>query len=119
MEKRLKKRDVSRSRRVLRVRKNLKGTLAKPRLSVCKTNKHMYAQLIDDENGHTLASATSLSKEEKERKSKEVAKKIGLKLAQIAKEKNINKIVFDRGRFKYHGLIAHLADAAREGGLEF
>jgi large subunit ribosomal protein L18 len=118
MEKSLAKLKISRHRRVLRVRKTLNGTLMKPRLSVCKSNKHLYAQLIDDENSHTLAFASTLSKE-KMKKSKESAKEVGLKLAKIAKEKNINRVIFDRGRYKYHGLIAHLADGAREGGLEF
>jgi large subunit ribosomal protein L18 len=118
MEKRLNRVKISRQRRVFRVRKALKGTLTKPRLSVYKSNKHLYAQLIDDTNSHTLASACTLSKE-KMKKSKESAKQIGLTIAKLAKEKNINNIVFDRGRFKYHGLIAHLADGAREGGLEF
>lgn len=118
MEKRLQKREISRSRRVFRVRKKLKGTLVKPRLSVCKSNNHLYAQLIDDENSLTLVAASTLSKE-KVKKTKESAKQVGLRLAQLAKEKNINIVVFDRGRYKYHGLIAHLADGAREGGLEF
>ena len=118
MENRLKKRSIARKRRVFRVRKKLKGTLSKPRLSVSKTNKHLFAQLIDDENGNTLAAAGTLSKE-KLKKSKDSAKLIGTKLAEIAKEKKINSIIFDRGRFKYHGLIALLAEGAREGGLEF
>lgn len=118
MDKSLKKRDISRKRRVLRVRKKLKGSLSKPRLCVCKTNKHLYAQLIDDENGNTLLSAATLSKE-KVKKSKESVKQLGLQLAKEAKEKNINRVVFDRGRNKYHGLVASLADGAREGGLEF
>ena len=118
MENRLKKRKITRKRRVFRVRKKVKGTLDKPRLCVIKTNKHLYAQLIDDESGNTLAAAATLSKE-KLNKSKTVAKEIGMSLAKIAKDKNINTVVFDRGRFKYHGLIAHLADGAREGGLEF
>ena len=118
MEKRLQKRKITRNRRVFRVRKKLNGTLSKPRLCVSKTNKHMYAQLIDDENSTTLASACTLSKD-KQKKSKDSSKQIGLTIAKLAKEKNINTVVFDRGRFKYHGLIAHLADGAREGGLEF
>lgn len=118
MEKNLKQRIVTRHRRVLRVRKNLRGSLDMPRLSVHKTNNHIYAQLIDDENGKTLAAASTLSKE-KTKKSKESAKQVGLELAKFAKEKNITTVVFDRGRFKYHGLIAMLADGAREGGLQF
>lgn len=118
MENSLKKRKITRKRRVFRVRNKLRGTLAKPRLCVNKTNKHIYAQLIDDENGVTLAHACTLS-DKKLKKSITTAKAIGENLAKIAKEKNINTIVFDRGRFKYHGIISHLADGAREGGLQF
>lgn len=118
MEKNLKQRKVTRNRRVFRVRKKLRGSAQMPRLSVNKTNKHIYAQLIDDESGKTLASASTLSKENTT-KSKETAKQVGLDLAKAAKEKNVNEVVFDRGRFKYHGLIAMLADGAREGGLQF
>lgn len=118
MEKGLKKRKVTRHRRVMRVRKKLRGSLAQPRISVNKTNNHIYVQLIDDDSGKTLAAASTLSKE-KVGKSKETAKQIGLTLAKLAKEQNINKAVFDRGRFKFHGLIAQLAEGAREGGLQF
>jgi len=118
MEKGLIKRKVTRHRRVMRVRKKLRGSLAEPRLCVIKSNNHIYAQVIDDDNGNTLAAASTLSKN-KVKKSKESAKAVGLTLAKLAKEKNINKVVFDRGRFKFHGLIAQLAEGAREGGLQF
>ena len=118
MENRIIKRKITRKRRVMRVRKKLRGTASKPRLSVCKTNKHLYAQLIDDEAGVTLAFASTLTKE-KQKKSQSSAKTLGSKLAELAGKQNIKFVVFDRGRFKYHGLIKTLADAVREGGLQF
>ncbi|MCF7806445.1 MAG: 50S ribosomal protein L18 [Simkaniaceae bacterium] len=112
-----------REKRALRVRKKLKGDAQKPRLSVYRSNKHLFAQLIDDENGLTMASYGTLSKEEKGsdncKKSKSAAQAIGRKIAELAKQKNIEKVVFDRGHNKYHGLLAELADAAREAGLKF
>jgi large subunit ribosomal protein L18 len=101
----------------------LKGTAEKPRLSVLKTNKHVSAQLIDDENGLTLASTGTMTKEFRDgewgSKSKAAARQVGLKIGELAKSKNIQKIVFDRGRFKFHGLIAELANAVRESGVQF
>lgn len=109
--------------RALRVRKNIHGTAAKPRLCVIKTNKHIQVQLIDDDNHSTLGSIATFSKEFKNsefsRKNKASAAKLGEKIAQIAQEKNIKEIVFDRGPFKYHGILASLADAARTAGLQF
>jgi large subunit ribosomal protein L18 len=119
MDNSLRKRDISRKRRVLRVRKKLKGTAIKPRLCVSKSNKHILAQLIDDQNCVTIAATGTLSKGNKLKKSVESSKQIGQKIAELAKEKNISTVVFDRGRLKYHGLIASLADGARENGLEF
>lgn len=117
------RRNRVRKTRAMRVRKTLRGNLQKPRLSVFKSSKHLLVQLIDDEKGTTLASASTLSKElrqtEHNRKSKESAKELGLKIAELAKGKNIKKAIFDRGRFKYHGVIASLAEGAREGGLQF
>lgn len=116
----LNKRKVTRKRRILRVRKKLKGTKIKPRMSVNKTNKHLFVQLIDDENSKTLASIGSHSKEFKgEKKSKVLAEKLGAKIALMAKEKKVKEIIFDRGRYKYHGLLAALADGARKAGLKF
>ena len=109
----------TRKRRVFRTRKNLKGTNEKPRLSVHKSNKHLFVQMIDDESGKTIAAVGTNSKDVKMKKSKQSAEKLGEIIASIAKEKKINKIVFDRGRFKYHGLIQLLADSARKAGLEF
>lgn len=117
MESRLKKRHISRDRRIKRVRKKLRGTEDMPRLCVSKSNKNIFVQLIDDEKGISLAAAGTLG--EKTKISKELAKKVGIKIAKAAVEKNIKRVVFDRGRYKYHGLIALLADGAREGGLEF
>jgi large subunit ribosomal protein L18 len=123
MDNHLGKRNIKRKRRVLRVRKRLKGTAERPRLSVLKTNKHISVQLIDDENHLTLASIGTNMKHLRTtahvKKSKEAAKHVGQKIAEIAKEKSIESIVFDRGRLKYHGIIAELANAAREAGLRF
>lgn len=107
-----------RKRRMMRVRKHLRGTAAKPRLSVIKTNKHITAQVIDDENGVTLFSSSSLEKNAKLKKSREVAKQIGEQIAEKAKSKKIDQVIFDRGPFKYHGLLAELADGARGKGLK-
>ena len=115
-----KKRNLLRKRRVFRVRKHLKGCSTKPRLSVFRSLNHIGAQLIDDEKGVTLVGFITISKEIKgQKKSKESARLIGQKIAELAKEKNIGPVIFDRGRFRYHGLIAELADAARKGGLIF
>ena len=115
-------RNRTRIKRVLRVRQNLRGDQDKPRLSVHKSSKHLYVQLIDDEKSTTLASISTMTKEfrdsEYNRKNKEAAKQLGLKIAELAKQKNVQKVVFDRGRYKYHGLIASIADGAREGGLQ-
>jgi len=119
----IKKRDVRRRRRKMRVRKQVRGTGSKPRLSVFKSNVHICAQLIDDEKGFTLASAGTITKEfrdnKMDRKSKEAARQIGIKLAEAAKQQNIASAVFDRGFNKYHGLLAEVANAARETGLQF
>jgi large subunit ribosomal protein L18 len=117
------KREISRKRRVMRVRKGLKGNKQRLRLSIFKSNKHLYAQLIDDEDGKTLIGVSTLSKKCKSagisEKSKEAARFLGEQIAEMAKEKNIDKILFDRGRFKYHGIIAELAEGARSKGLQF
>lgn len=112
-----------RHKRALRVRKHLRGTEAKPRLCVVKTNKHIQAQLIDDDKGITLGAAATYAKElrgtEFGKKNKSSAQRLGEMIAEIAKGKNIKEVVFDRGPFKYHGILAALADAARAGGLKF
>ncbi len=118
-----KKRHKARKSRVMRVRKHVRGTAEKPRLTVSKTNAHVYAQIIDDVQGVTLAGVGTLSKENKStslnRKSKESARRIGQQIAELAKAKNIETVVFDRGRYKFHGVIAELAAGAREAGLHF
>jgi len=106
-----------------RIRKKVFGTAERPRLCVFKSLKYIYAQLINDENGTTIASASSLEPEVKSRvsssKSIEASKMVGTLVAQRALEKGINKVVFDRGGYPYHGRIKELADAARQAGLEF
>jgi len=113
-----------RIRRKKRVRKKVFGTQERPRLSVYRSLKHIYAQIIDDTKGHTLVACSTLSPELREElkgktKNKEAAKKVGLLLAKKALEKGIKKVVFDRGYYKYHGRVKALAEGAREGGLEF
>lgn len=120
MSHKLIKRSKVRKKRQMRIRKKLKGVAERPRLSVSKTLKHIGAQLIDDEKGLTLVSFSTLSKDAKgQKKSKDGARFIGKKIAELAKKKNIEQVIFDRGRFKYHGLVAELADAARESGIKF
>lgn len=107
----------------MRIRKGLRGDKDRPRLSVFKSNKHLHAQIIDDEAGKTIVGISTLSKVCKgagfNEKSKEAAKFLGEQLAEMAKGKNIDKVLFDRGRFKYHGVIAELAEGARSKGLQF
>ncbi len=104
-----------------RVRKRVRGTQEKPRLSVFRSNKAIYAQLIDDDGGRTLASTSSLSKEAGEKKGTktEVAREVGKVIAERAKEAGIDNIVFDRNGYLYHGRVKSLAEGAREGGLNF
>ena len=106
-----------RDRRRKRIRSKVAGTASRPRLSVFKSNAYIYAQIIDDESGKTLASASSL-KGAKGTKS-DSAKTVGLEIAKSAKSKGIDKVVFDRGGFIYTGRVRALAEGAREGGLEF
>lgn len=107
----------------MRVRKKLRGTSLKPRLSVHKSNSHLQVQLIDDENsltiGGTATYATEFKNTEFNKRNKESARKLGEWIAQFAKTKDIKEVVFDRGPFKYHGILAELADAARASGLQF
>jgi len=113
----------ARQKRHLRVRKKINGTQERPRLNIFRSSKHMYAQLIDDLNGVTIASASTQDKELKGQiengGNTEAAQKVGALVAQRAKEKGISKVVFDRGGYLYHGRVQALADAAREAGLEF
>ena len=116
-------RNDKRVKRHARVRKNLFGTPERPRLCVYKSNKHISAQVIDDVNGVTLASASSLDKELKAGigygGNKEAAKKVGEAVAKRALAKGIEEVCFDRGGFLYHGRVAELAEGAREAGLKF
>jgi len=111
-------------RRQKRVRKKIRGAAEKPRLTVYKSLKHIYAQLIDDLSQRTLLGVSSLTpsirKEiTKEETKNQIAKKVGLYLACLAKEKGIEKALFDRNRYVYHGRVKALAEGAREGGLKF
>lgn len=118
----IKRRDVQRNRRVMRVRKKVRGNAERPRMCIYKSNKHLFVQIIDDEQGKTLVSLGSMMPECKganSKKSKESARFIGTMIAKKALDKNISQVVFDRGHYQYHGLIAILADAAREVGLKF
>jgi large subunit ribosomal protein L18 len=116
-------RSAARRRRHLRVRKKLQVDKDRPRLSVFRSLKHIYAQIIDDTVGHTLAASSTLDPEVRERvaglKKSEQAKVVGEVLAQRAKARGITKVVFDRGGYKYHGRVRSLAEGARAGGLEF
>lgn len=112
--------NATRRKRHGRVRAKLSGTEARPRLNVFRSNKHIYAQLIDDVKGVTLVSASTLDKEVNvEGNNLEAAKQIGELIAKRAVEKGYKSVVFDRGGYLYHGRIQALADAARENGLEF
>ena len=109
--------NAQRQKRHARVRKTLSGTESRPRLCVFRSNKNIYAQIIDDVNQTTLCSASSLKLENGG--NVEGAKEVGKLVALAAKEKGITKVVFDRGGYIYHGKVKALADAAREAGLEF
>ncbi len=109
---------AKRQRRHARVRSIVQGTENRPRLSVFKANRHIYAQLIDDNAGKTLAAASSLEVKAKDKKTG-IAQQVGKMIAEKATAKNISEVVFDRGGFPYHGRIKALAEGAREGGLKF
>ena len=115
-----KKTRIQRKRRALKVRAPIMKSESL-RLSVFRSLKHIYAQIIDDQKKETLVGIGSYEKAFKSLKGgrKEIAKQVGLKLAKVAKEKNIEKVVFDRGRYRYHGRLSALAEGAREGGLLF
>jgi large subunit ribosomal protein L18 len=108
----------SKARRHFRLRKKVAGTAERPRLVVTRSTRHLYAQIVDDARGVTLASASTFKLEVDGDKTAQ-AKKVGQVLAERATAAGISRVVFDRGGNKYHGRIAALADAAREGGLEF
>lgn len=116
-------RTVGRDRRKLRIRKKINGTTERPRLSVFRSAKHIYAQVIDDTTGKTLVSASTMMKDLRtatnDDNKTDAAKKVGTKIAELCKAQKIAKVVFDRNGYLYHGRIVALADAAREAGLEF
>jgi large subunit ribosomal protein L18 len=109
----------ARRRRHRRVRGRISGTAERPRLSVARSNKRIYAQLIDDERGHTLAAAGSHEAALRGLTKGEAAAEVGRLLAQRGTGAGISSVVFDRGGYKYHGRVKALADGAREGGLDF
>jgi large subunit ribosomal protein L18 len=123
MESSVQDKATQKQRRALRVRSKVRGSASKPRLCVVKTNAHIHVQLIDDDAGNTIASTSTLSKEfrstELNHRCKAAAEKLGTRIAELALEKNVSRVVFDRGSSKYHGVIAALADAARAAGLQF
>jgi large subunit ribosomal protein L18 len=115
----------ARKKRHYRLRRNLSGTATRPRLAVFKSNKYIYAQIIDDVKGHPLASASTMdaalvkADSLKSTSNVDAAKAVGAQVAKKAKALGIEEVIFDRGGYIYHGKIAALADAAREGGLKF
>ena len=116
-------RTEARGRIRLRIRQKVRSSAARPRLAVYKSGRHIYAQVIDDQKGATLAHASSLDaglrKEARTGSSRDAAGKVGQLVAERAKKAGIQRVVFDRGGYRYHGRIKALADAARQGGLEF
>jgi large subunit ribosomal protein L18 len=117
------KKSVSRARRKRSIRGKLSGTAERPRLTVFRSNKHIYAQVIDDVTGKTLAAASTANvvvrEAAAEKKKTEVAEMVGQKLAEKCKELSIESVVFDRNGFIYHGRVKAVAEGAREGGLRF
>ncbi len=114
---------AARQKRRQRIRRKISGSEARPRLSVFRSSRHIYAQIIDDGQGRTLAAASTLSGELKDKlaglKKSEAAREVGKLLAARAKEKGIQRVVFDRGGFLYHGRVKAVAESCREAGLEF
>jgi len=115
----LRQRNNIRQRVHSRIRAKMAGTAERPRLNVYRSLNHIYVQVIDDANGVTLVSASTVAAKAKTGGNVAAAKEIGKQIAERAKEKGISKVVFDRGGYLYHGRIKALADAAREAGLEF
>jgi large subunit ribosomal protein L18 len=117
-----KDKQLGRSRRHFRVRKKVAGTAERPRLAVFRSNKHISAQVIDDRSGRTLAAASTVEKSVREAGgtgNKSAAATVGRLVAERAKAAGVDRVVFDRGGFQYHGRVAAVADAAREAGREF
>jgi large subunit ribosomal protein L18 len=117
------KKNEQRARRQKRVRAKMSGTPERPRLSVFRSSQHIYAQVIDDESGKTLAAASTLTKDVRsavaEVNKTEAAKKVGETIAKACLAQGVKKVVFDRGGYVYHGRVSALADAARKAGLDF
>jgi large subunit ribosomal protein L18 len=109
----------TRARRTVRVRSQVRGTPERPRLSVFRSNRAIWAQVIDDRNGRTLASASTIQVTEKGLSKTDQASKVGELLAERAKAAGVDRVVFDRGPYLYHGRVKALADGARQGGLDF
>ena len=113
-------RKLERDRRHARVRRKISGTPECPRLCMYRSNTNIYAQIIDDVNGNTLVSASTMDKEVKTKHAnKEAAKEVGALIAKRAKDKKIVDVVFDRSGYMYHGVVKELAESARQGGLNF
>ncbi len=119
--KRTSQKRIVRFKRKKRIRSRVEGSLERPRMSVYRSNQHLYVQLIDDLKGHTLVAASTLEEELREKVHGTIdgAKQLGNLVAKRALAKKINQVVFDRGGYLYHGQVKALADAAREGGLKF
>lgn len=117
--KRILKKRASAARRAIRTRSKVRGTTERPRLSVFRSKAHIYAQVINDEAGKTLAAASDMAVEAKGVKPVDVAALVGKAVAEKAKAAGVTKVVFDRGAYLYHGRVKAVADAAREAGLEF
>jgi large subunit ribosomal protein L18 len=114
---------AGRERRKLRIRRKISGKTERPRLSIFRSGRHVYAQVVNDTDGKTLAAASTLSRDlkgslENDNKT-DAAKKVGALIAKICLERKIEKVVFDRNGYLYHGRVKALADAAREAGLQF
>ena len=113
-------RKMERARRHLRVRRKISGTAERPRLCIYRSNKNLFAQLIDDVTGTTIVSSSTLDKDIKTKASnKEAAKEVGTAIAKKAVAKKIENVVFDRSGYQYHGIVKEFAEAAREAGLNF
>jgi len=114
---------VGRERRKLRIRRKISGSSERPRLTVFRSAKHIYAQVVDDQAGSTIAHASTLTREvratSEESNKSDAAKKVGVAIAKLLLSKGIDKVVFDRNGYLYHGRVRALADAAREAGLKF
>lgn len=121
MDKNLKEQRRNKIRR--RIRATVRGTAERPRLNVYKSNKHVYAQLVDDRLGQTLVAVSTMTEDIaddiKDKTNQEAAETVGKHLAKLADDKGLDKAVFDRSGYKYHGVIKALAEGAREGGLDF